>query len=355
MIQMVKAQTVVFPDIVEMLKTPRIIQMQPKNLIGVEFEVMKMLPAQNMIRQAVAEGLITEDTHIIEKTSGTMGLALAIMCNLIQRRLSLVGDSSIDAGQHSRLLGLGSSVNIVTEVAGKSSQAATDEKIEELKQTYPKHFFTDQFSNPNNPLSYAPVAQMLLKNLTKIDLVVVAVGSAGCAVGLFTELLKHLDKLYTVGVDTLGSTLFGLNDRKRLLRGLGGSSVPKILNHSLFSEIHWVEAAEAFTATRLLLRKHSMFMGGTSGATYMVAHWFATNYPEKKVVYIMPDQGFRYINTIYNEGWLRDNGQYLSELPSEPKLVTHPYQVTSGWSRILWNNRSLNDVLGTRNLCEFPR
>ena len=87
-------------------------------------------------------------------------------------------------------------------------------------------------------------------------------------------------------------------------------------------------------------------MGGTSGAAYMVAKWWAGKNPGKVVVSIFPDEGYRYQDTVYNDKWLEDNNIKLDKLPKNPVQVKHPKDAGAQWSYINWNRRSYENVVG---------
>ena len=163
--------------------------------------------------------------------------------------------------------------------------------------------------------------------------------------GLVPALRARLPQLHAVGVDTYGSVLFGHPDRSRLLRGLGNSVMPAVLDHSLFDEIHWVTAEEGFLATRRLHAATDMFRGPTSGTAQMVAAWWQRRHPTKRVVVIFPDEGQRYANSVYSEDWLRANDVYLDRLPDAPIDVTDPRDADRRWTRCHWRRRALAEVL----------
>lgn len=91
---------------------------------------------------------------------------------------------------------------------------------------------------------------------------------------------------------------------------------------------------------------HALFAGPTSGAAYMVARWYAERHPGARVVVLLPDEGYRYQETVYDDHWLRSNGAALDRLPEEPALVEHPSEVPRRWTRMRWGRRSYAEVLG---------
>jgi cysteine synthase A len=335
------------PSVIEALLLPHVIRMA-HNFYATPFFLMKLLPAYFILERARAEGLIAPGTMVIETTSGTFGLALAIVCRLRGYRLMLVSDPAIDPPLQRRLEDLGTTVEIVREpnpVGG--FQRARLDRMAQLQAVHPGHFCPSQYDNPHNPESYAQFAELLTETVGQVDYLVGAVGSGGSMCGTSSYLRLLFPHLRAVGVDTHGSVLFGQPDaKKRLLRGLGNSLMPANLNHSLFDDVHWVNAAEAFTATRLLHQQHALYMGPTSGATYMVARWYAQQHPRASVVAIFPDEGYRYENNVYDDEWLRASDVWLPELPVEPQLVNHPLEVGAAWSVMNWKGRTYEEVMG---------
>jgi cysteine synthase A len=331
--------------IVDALALPRVVQLEDR-LYAACFPLMKLLPARLILERAREEGRIRPGSVIIETTSGTFGLALAMLCALDRYRLILVSDPAIDAPLKRRLEDLGTQVEIVSEPAAVGGyQRARLDRMAEVQRAFPEHFCPSQYANPLNPGGYALLAEFLADAVGHIDCLVGTVGSGGSMCGTSRHLRRFNPGLWVVGVDTHGSVLFGQPDAKRLLRGLGNSLMPPNLKHTLFDEVHWVTAAEAFRATRVLHRSSALFMGGTSGAAYLAARWQARSRPETRVVVLFPDEGYRYQETIYNDEWLRENGVWLEELPDEPSLVRHPSEVSGGWSQMTWGRRSYEQVM----------
>jgi cysteine synthase A len=308
---------------------------------------MKLLPARFMLDRARDAGLIRPGSVIIETTSGTLGLALAMICALQDYRLIVVSDPAIDSPLKNRLKHLGSRVDLVSKPAPVGGyQRARLDRLAKCQAEYPDHFWPSQYDNAHNPGAYAPVAELISETLGEIDCLVGTVGSGGSVCGTSSYLRLLSPHLYVVGVDTVNSVLFGQPDGKRALRGLGNSLMPPNLDHTHFDEVHWVSAAEAFHVTRHLHRNYALFHGGTSGAAYQVARWWARKNPGAKVVALLPDEGYRYQQTIYDDEWLRSNDLLLSEFPDEPRLVDHPEEAGPEWSHFIWHRRTYEQVMG---------
>jgi len=333
-------------SIVEATEKPKLIRLS-ENLFAVCFSLMKLLPARYIVEMALKLEVLKKDTVIIETSSGTFGLGLAMVGHQLGYKVVIVGDYAIDENLKNRMEGLGTEVIIVDKPSQNGGiQRARLEKMNELMGIYPNHFWPSQYDNIYNPESYSIIADLLLEELGPIGVLCGPVGSGGSMCGTTRALRKIDENVIAVGIDTHNSVLFGQEDGKRLLRGLGNSLFPKNLDHTIFDDVHWVTARDAFTATRMLHSKHALFMGGTSGAAYLVSAYYAERNPDKKVAVIFPDEGYRYQSTIYNRQWLIDNEVFGDSLPERPSLVSNPRNVSpDSWSFIKWNRRTYNEVV----------
>lgn len=323
---------------------PRLSRLQP-NLVAGAFYVMKLLPARAILDAAVAEGKLKPGYEVFESTSGTFGLALALLAKEYGYRLTLVSDPVIDPMLEMRLKELDARVEIVHNKIAGGYQLARLERLNALMAESPDSFFTYQYENPHNALGYAPLAHYLVEKLGEFDCLVGTVGTGGSMCGTARALRRLLPQVEIVGVDTPNSVIFGQPNGERHLRGLGNSLVSSNVEHSLFNTVHWVDAAEAYLATRELHKAHGLYMGGTSGAAWLVADWIAQQNPQKRVVCLLPDEGYRYQHTIYNDKWLHTVPNWKESLPDAPHLMQSPTEKVHGWGMVEWNRRSLKDML----------
>lgn len=337
-----------FSEATETYQIPRLIRLAP-NLYGACFTLMKMIPARFILRRAESQGLLGPDTVIVETTSGTFGLALAMQGVHMNRRVVLVSDPVIDERLYRRLVDLGTVVDRVPASAGAvvgGYQAARLKRLGEVKGEYRSTFCPEQYSNPDNPRSYATVAELFLECLGQVDCVVGPVGSGGSMCGTVTNLRTVLPECQAIGVDTHGSVLFGHADGHRELRGMGMSLMPANLDHRVFDSVHWTSASAAYAATRQLHQHHALFMGPSGGAAYLVARWWAAANPTALTVVMLPDEGYRYQDTVYDDSWLRSAGHLDTAPPSEPIRVDDPSRPEGAWTTYDWARRSYAEVLG---------
>jgi cysteine synthase A len=339
----------VFADVVETQRVPTLIRLAP-NLYALTYRLMKMVPARHILRRAKESGRLDRDTTVVETTSGTFGLALAMQCAIDSRPLILVSDPVIDAPLRRQLEDLGAVVDIVRHQAAVGGYQATRlARLAEIRAELPNTFCPEQYSNPDNPASYAMIAELLADRLGQIDCLVGPVGSGGSMCGTTRHLRQSNPGLVSVGVDAHRSVLFGQPDGPRVLRGLGNSLPPGNLDHTQFDEVHWVTEADVFHATRRLHQDHALFMGPTSGASYLVGSWWAGGHPDALTVIVLPDEGYRYHDTVYDDAWL---ARYALMSRPSPRTVREPLEADQSWCRLAWRRRSLADVTAGARLVE---
>ncbi len=339
---------IVHAQATEILKWPHLIQLR-QNFYVAAFSTMKLIPASYMLQKAIDRDLIHRKTTIVETTSGTFGLALAMVCAERGLKLMLVGDSAIDQTLASRIKGLGAGLTVVEKPAPRGGlQQARLEKLAVLREELSPTFWPAQYDNPDNTAAYGALAKWLHDRVGPIDCLVGTVGTGGSMCGTAGALQDLSARLRVIGVDTHGSVLFGQKDKPgRLVRGLGNSILPRNVDHRLFDEVHWVSAGNSFQATHRLYADHALFMGPTSGAAWLVADWWARHNTDRVVVAILPDDGHRYQSTVYSQDWLSEKGLAEVALDSTPSTVVDPTSAEEGWSRIEWGRRTYDEIVIT--------
>ncbi|MFD1546314.1 PLP-dependent cysteine synthase family protein [Nonomuraea guangzhouensis] len=294
---------------------------------------MKDRVARQVVLAARESGELLPGAPIVESSSGTMALGVALVGTALGHPVHIVTDPRIDPITLTKLRALGCFVHIVERMTAQGWQSARLERLAELRATLPGSFWPQQYSNPDNPRAYRTLAEELIADLGHVDVLVGAVGSGGSLCGTAKALRESLPELWTVGVDCVGSVIFGQPDRPgRLQGGLGNSLVPANVDHSVIDEVHWLNDREAFESTLALAAEQQIFGGNTSGSVYRVlSHLAAVEPPGTKIVAIMADRGDRYAATVYDEThWLEKE---LHRLPAAGAPVEVPASETvHGWS-----------------------
>ncbi|BBP02515.1 cysteine synthase family protein [Sulfuriferula nivalis] len=324
---------------------PKLFKLQD-NLYAASFFLMKLLPAKFILDNARKEGKIRPGSTIAETTSGTFGLALAMLCNHYGYKCILVSDPVLDPLLKNRIESLGAVVDIVAEPSKVGGyQRARLDRLNEHLDKHKDSFWPMQYENHNNPSSYALLAEYFATALGKIDCLIGTVGSGGSMCGTSLFLRKVNPDMQAIGVDTINSILFGQPDGKRLVRGLGNSIMPAILDHTIFDEVHWLSAEETFAATRNIHKQHGLFVGATGGAAYKVAKHWADRHPKLTTVFICADEGYRYLDNVFDDNWVDAQNLNLNRAFPEPLITSSPLKEMKQWTMMDWGRRTLQEVI----------
>ncbi|MGW0737097.1 pyridoxal-phosphate dependent enzyme [Streptomyces sp. NPDC002851] len=294
---------------------------------------MKDRVARHIIREARRTGALREGAPIVESSSGTMALGVALVGRALGHPVHIVTDPRIDVITRAKLRALGCELRIVETMTSQGWQSARLEELERLMATLPGAFWPQQYSNPDNPGAYRTLAAEIVDELGPVDVLVGSVGSGGSLCGTARALRETLPRLKVVGVDAVGSVLFSQPDRPaRLQSGLGNSLLPKNLDRRGIDEVHWLNDREAFEATRALAAEQQIFGGNTSGSVYRVLGHVARKLPAgARVVGILPDRGDRYVDTVYSDAHWADRRVLDLSSRAEPEAVP-PGRVVDAWS-----------------------
>ncbi|GAA4089361.1 PLP-dependent cysteine synthase family protein [Nonomuraea soli] len=284
---------------------------------------MKDRVAKQAILTARADGTLREGGLIVESSSGTLALGVALVGGYLGHPVHIVTDPRIDPLTMAKLSALGATLDIVPAMTGNGWQSARLERLRAVMAANPGAFWPRQYDNPANPAAYTQLADELLAELDSVDVLVGPVGSGGSLCGTARALRRSNPRLRVVAVDAVGSAIFGQPDHpQRLQSGLGNSLIPANVDFSVIDEVHWLSDREAFAGTLELASYEKLFAGNSSGSAYLVARWLGARLgPGATVVAIFPDRGDRYVNTIYSAEYRAAHQLTDLSVPGEPRRI----------------------------------
>jgi len=297
---------------------------------------IKDRPGLHMVAEARRRGDLAPGALIVESSSGTLGLGLALAALTYGHPVTVVSDLGMEPFMARLLTARGARVDRVTTPHPRGGwQEARRERVAEWLTRTPGAYCPDQYRNPDNVAAYRPLAAELLAQLGRIDVLVAAVGTGGHSAGVTAGLRESLPGLRLIGVDAVGSAIFGQPAAPRLMRGLGSSIHPENVDYGAFAEVHWVAPAEAVWACRRLARYHYASGGWSVGAVALVAGWAARTFPAgTRIAAVFPDGPDRYLETVYDDAWCGERRLLGQDPPAEPDEIAEPdaCAVTS-WTR----------------------
>jgi cysteine synthase A len=253
----------------------------------------------SMIEAAEKDGLINEDTTIVEPTSGNTGIALAFVAAVKGYKLILTMPDTMSIERRSLLRAFGAEL-ILTP--GSEGMRGAVRKAEELASHNPRVFIPQQFKNPANPAIHRQTTAKEIWDDTegRIDILVSGVGTGGTLTGVAQLIKKKKPDLKVVAVEPAESAvLSGKSPGSHRIQGIGAGFIPEVLEVGLIDEVIKVNDEEAIITTRRLIKEEGILTGVSSGAAVFTALKVAKRAQSKGklIVVILPDTGERYLST----------------------------------------------------------
>lgn len=249
-----------------------------------------------MIDDAINKGQITEDTVVIEPTSGNTGIGLAMVCATKNIKLTLTMPESMSIERRKLLRAFGA--NIVLTKASLGMKGAIS-KAQELVDANPNAFSPSQFENPANPAIHEKTtAQEIIDDLGDIDIFVAGVGTGGTLTGVARVLKAKNPNIKIVAVEPTDSDVIsGGEAGPHKIQGIGAGFIPTNLDTDLIDETITVSNEDAIKTAKSITRTEGLLVGISAGANIYASKQIAKQNSGKKIVTILCDTGERYLST----------------------------------------------------------
>lgn len=255
--------------------------------------------AKVMIERAFEEGIIDQETTLIEPTSGNTGIGLAALAATLGMRLIIAMPETMSIERRRLMQAYGAEL-VLTE--GAKGMAGAIKHAEKLAKEIPNSFIPSQFTNPANPEAHYLTTGPEIWEATngKVDILVAGVGTGGTISGTGAYLKSKNPDIRVVAVEPATSPVLSEGRAgTHGIQGIGAGFVPEALDTDIYDEIITVADEDAFAVGRELAAHDGLLVGISSGAAVAAAAQLAQR-PEnrgKSIVVILPDTGERYLTT----------------------------------------------------------
>jgi len=245
--------------------------------------------ARAMIEAAEESGAIRPGQTILEPTSGNTGISLAMICAHRGYPLKVVMPDNV-TGERTALLHM-HGAEIVYSPGAQGSNGAVALALE-MAEADSSYYMPYQYGNPANPLAhYNGTAVEILEELDDVAAFVAGLGTGGTLMGNGRRLKEEDPDTLIVAAEPLQGELV------QGLRSLEDGFIPPIVDLSLLDRKIFVSNRDSVVWTKRLLAEEGLFAGVSSGAIAKVAHRVASEIDEGNVVFIVCDDGWRYLSS----------------------------------------------------------
>ena len=179
-------------------------------------------------------------------------------------------------------------------------------------------FYANQYHNLDNTTAHyqSTGPELWAQTDGEIDAFVAGLGTGGTISGTGTYLKEQNPDIQLVGIDVEGSVYYDFWKTGKVVdaysykvEGIGEDFFPSTINLSIIDEIVQLTDKECFDATRALARQEGIYTGGSGGAAVLGAIRYAEKMDrEMNIVVLLPDSAVRYLNKIFDDDWMRENG-----------------------------------------------
>jgi cystathionine beta-synthase len=278
--------------------------------------------AIKMIEDAEEKGLLKPGGTIIEGTSGNTGMGLALVAIAKGYKCIFTTTDKQSQSKIDILRAVGAEVLVCPTNVEPDDPQSYYSVAKRLSTELSNSFYPNQYDNKSNLLAHYETTGPEIWEQTegKITHYVAGMGTGGTISGVGKFLKEQNPDIKVIGIDSFGSVYkkyfetgeFDKNEIKPYMtEGIGEDIIPGTIDFSYVDQVIQVGDREAALRTRELASKEGLFIGWSCGAAVEGALEYTKNHPltsNDTIVVILPDSGTRYLNKVYNDDWMKEQG-----------------------------------------------
>ncbi|MBQ9103570.1 MAG: cysteine synthase A [Clostridia bacterium] len=263
---------------------------------------IKTRTAFNMITEAEKQGIINENTIIVEPTSGNQGIGLSLVGAVKGYKTIIIMPDSVSEERRKLVCHYGAEVILVHDNGNIGD--CIDECLKlalKMQEENPNVFVPQQFENPANPMVHRHHTglEILEQVAGPIHGFCSGIGTGGTITGI-GEVLKAQNpdiKIWAVEPEN-AAILAGGTIGTHIQMGIGDGLIPPVLNCNIYESVCVISDEEALQTSRDLARLEGIMCGISSGTNVAAAKRLAKILGKgKTVVTVLPDTAERYFST----------------------------------------------------------
>lgn len=284
---------------------------------------VKLKAAAAMVEAAEAAGRLNPWSIIVESSSGNLGVALAMVSANRGYRFICVTDDRCNPQTRRLMETYGAEVHVISVPNPTSGLlGARLDHLRDLCERDPDTVWLNQYENPANAgAHYATTAPSIARAIPGIEVLLVGAGTCGTLMGNARWFKRYRPDVRVVAIDVEGSVSFGGPASPRHIPGLGMGMTPPALDRSVIDDVVIVPEVETVRMCQRLAMRGFLFGGSTGTVVAGAARWLARHaHPGTTAVTIAPDQGERYLDTVYAPEWREEHYGPAGDLSRSHRL-----------------------------------
>ncbi len=238
---------------------------------------IKLKAAVEMVTEAERQGVLVPGSTLVESSSGNLGVALSMIAASRGYEFICVTDTRCGTTARRMMEALGARVHVVTTPDRDSGLlGARISYIRGLCASNLRYVWLNQYTNPSNwKAHYRCTAPAISRQFPNLDVLFVGAGTTGTLMGCARYFREQPMPVTVVAVDAVVR----------------------------------VTEPETIRVCHQLAERGFLFGGSTGSVVSGALGWLAEHRPDGGAcaVAIAPDLGERYLDSVYQNSWLRDH------------------------------------------------
>jgi cysteine synthase len=270
-----------------------------------------------IVQDAEANGTLKPGGTIVEGTAGNTGIGLALVANAKGYKTIIVMPETQSREKMDTLRALGAEL-VLVPAAPFSNPGHFVHTSRRIAEETSGAVWANQFDNIANRRAHiaGTAEEIWTQTEGKVDGFTCAVGTGGTLAGVGLGLKAKSDKVTIALTDPHGAALYNYYAHGELkaegnsvAEGIGQGRITANLEGAPIDRQYRVSDEEGLAQVAALLRDEGLCLGLSSGINVAGAIMLARDLgPDKTIVTILCDTGFRYLSSLYNPEWLRTKG-----------------------------------------------
>ena len=253
--------------------------------------------ALSMIEDAEKRNILTQDTEIIEPTSGNTGIGLAMVAAVKNYKLTLVMPESMSVERRALMAAYGANLVLTPKELGLGGTIA---KANEMVANNKNAWMPSQFTNQANPEIHRKTTALEIINdfPEGLDYLITGVGTGGHITGMSEVLKEKFPNLKVFAVEPDASAIIsGGEPGPHPLQGIGPGFIPEVFNIKIIDGTIRITKEEAFSEVQNLAKTEGILVGISTGASLAaVRKQLQTLNGEETILTMNYDTGERYLS-----------------------------------------------------------
>ena len=253
---------------------------------------IKDRPVFEIVKNMIENKMITDQSILIEATSGNVGISLSYIGKELGIPVVIVMPSSMSKQRREMISNNGAKLVLID---GTMTDCVN--YVNELMATASRYLCLKQFENPLCAKAhYEHTGVEILNDIKDIDCLVCGIGTSGTIIGCSKYLKGQNPNIKVIGVEPFSSPFINRHIAgKHRIEGIGAGFIPLLYESKYVDEVEEIKDEEAYEKAKELFKEENIFCGISSGAALAGAlQYVRKNNEIKNVVIILPDLGDRY-------------------------------------------------------------